>query len=285
MSLPGAVGGWGKDAESINMPIDDLVRPTTESARTIGAVAKGDLGQSMDLEVGGRPLKGEFLRSAKLVNTMIQQLSVFTPKVTRVAREVGTEGKLGVSGVRKAITDSVNQMVGNLTDLLAFTEVTSFDPNNSAIDANQVFDQVFINLEQAALDSGAQITRDGLPSVSVHNIYLQQFFQNLVGNALKYRRDGLVPRVHVSAHRQTEDWQFSIQDNGIGVASEHRERIFGVFKRLHSNGAKFVGNGIGLAICRRIVRHYGGRIWLESEVGQGTTFHFTCPCEASFHLS
>ena len=122
MSLPGAIGGWAKDSESINTLIDDLVRPTTEIARTIGAVAKGDLGQSMELEVDGRTLKGEFLRSAKLVNTMIEQLSVFTSEVTRVAREVGTEGKLGgqaqvkgVSGVWKDLTDSVNQMAGNLT--------------------------------------------------------------------------------------------------------------------------------------------------------------------------
>ncbi len=122
MTLPGAVGGWAGDADSINTLIDDLVRPTTEIARTIGAVAKGDLGQSMELEVDGRALKGEFLRSAKLVNTMIEQLSVFTSEVTRVAREVGTEGKLGgqaqvkgVSGVWKDLTDSVNQMAGNLT--------------------------------------------------------------------------------------------------------------------------------------------------------------------------
>src|SRR6202043_3859043 len=122
MTLPGALGGWAEEAESMNTLIDDLVRPTTESARTIGAVAKGDLGQSMDLEVDGRPLKGEFLRSAKLVNTMIEQLSVFTSEVTRGAREVGTEGKLGgqaqvkgVSGVWKDLTESVNQMAGNLT--------------------------------------------------------------------------------------------------------------------------------------------------------------------------
>ena len=122
MSLPGAVGEWAAKADSINTLIDDLVRPTTEVARTIGAVAKGDLGQSMELEVDGRALKGEFLRSAKLVNTMIEQLSVFTSEVTRVAREVGTEGKLGgqaqvkgVSGVWKELTDSVNQMAGNLT--------------------------------------------------------------------------------------------------------------------------------------------------------------------------
>src|ERR1700712_5165327 len=95
MAFPGAIGGGAEKVESINSLLDDLVRPTTEVARTIGAVAKGDLGQSMELEVDGRPLKGEFLRSAKLVNTMIEQLSVFTSEVTRVAREVGTEGKLG----------------------------------------------------------------------------------------------------------------------------------------------------------------------------------------------
>jgi len=122
MSLPGAVGEWANKVESINTLIDDLVRPTADVARTIGAVAKGDLEQSMDLEVDGRALKGEFLRSAKLVNTMIEQLSVFTSEVTRVAREVGTEGKLGgqaqvkgVSGVWKDLTESVNQMAGNLT--------------------------------------------------------------------------------------------------------------------------------------------------------------------------
>jgi HAMP domain-containing protein/signal transduction histidine kinase/DNA-binding response OmpR family regulator len=122
MSVPGAIGGWAQKVDSLNTLLDDLVRPTTEIARTIGAVAKGDLGQSMELEVDGRSLKGEFLRSAKLVNTMIEQLSVFTSEVTRVAREVGTEGKLGgqaqvkgVSGVWKDLTDSVNQMAGNLT--------------------------------------------------------------------------------------------------------------------------------------------------------------------------
>src|SRR5262245_11092887 len=122
MSVPGAVGGWADEVAAINTLIDDLVWPTTEVTRAVGAVAKGDLGQSMGLEVDGRPLEGEFLRSAKLVNKMIDQLSVFTSEVTRVAREVGTEGKLGgqaqvrgVSGVWKELTESVNQMAGNLT--------------------------------------------------------------------------------------------------------------------------------------------------------------------------
>ncbi|MCC7010295.1 MAG: HAMP domain-containing protein, partial [Acidobacteria bacterium] len=122
MAVPGVVGGWADEVAAINMLIDDLVWPTTEVTRAVGAVAKGDLGQSMALEVDGRPLEGEFLRSARLVNKMIDQLSVFTSEVTRVAREVGTEGKLGgqaqvrgVSGVWKELTESVNQMAGNLT--------------------------------------------------------------------------------------------------------------------------------------------------------------------------
>jgi len=122
MSVPGVIGGWADEVAAINMLIDDLAWPTTEVTRAVGAVAKGDLGQSMALEVDGRPLEGEFLRSARLVNSMIDQLSVFTSEVTRVAREVGTEGKLGgqaqvkgVSGVWKDLTESVNQMAGNLT--------------------------------------------------------------------------------------------------------------------------------------------------------------------------
>src|SRR6185295_9510288 len=122
MNVPEGVGGWADEVAAINILIDDLVWPTTEVTRAIGAVAKGDLGQSMALEVDGRELEGEFLRSARLVNKMIDQLSVFTSEVTRVAREVGTEGKLGgqaqvkgVSGVWKDLTESVNQMAGNLT--------------------------------------------------------------------------------------------------------------------------------------------------------------------------
>src|SRR5689334_1362618 len=122
MTLAGLSGGWADEVAALNTLIDDLVWPTTEVTRAVGAVAKGDLSQAMALEVDGRPLEGEFLRSARLVNNMIDQLSVFTSEVTRVAREVGTEGKLGgqaqvkgVSGVWKELTESVNQMAGNLT--------------------------------------------------------------------------------------------------------------------------------------------------------------------------
>jgi HAMP domain-containing protein len=116
-------GAWGEIETSINTLIDDMAWPTRQVTRAISAVAQGDLLQSVPLEVDGRPLEGEFLRSATIVNTMIQQLRVFTSEVTRVAREVGTDGKLGgqaqvleVSGVWKDLTDSVNSMASNLTD-------------------------------------------------------------------------------------------------------------------------------------------------------------------------
>ena len=120
--LPTATGGWNDCVESVNAMIGDLVQPTTEVARVIGAVAKGDLGQTMQIEIEGRPLRGEFLRIGKVVNTMVDQLNSFASEVTRVAREVGTEGKLGgqaqvkgVGGVWKGLTDNVNMMAANLT--------------------------------------------------------------------------------------------------------------------------------------------------------------------------
>src|SRR6195256_4347777 len=122
-SLPNARGFWADSVDSINSLIDDLVHPTSEVARVIGAVAQGDLSKSMALELDGRPLEGEFLRTAKTINKMVEQLGSFSAEVTRVAREVGTEGKLGgqakvkgVAGTWKDLTDSVNSMAGNLTD-------------------------------------------------------------------------------------------------------------------------------------------------------------------------
>jgi methyl-accepting chemotaxis protein len=122
MTLAGAEGDWEETVEAVNSMVDDLSRPTLEMGRVIGAVAKGDLSQAMPEEVYGRPLQGEYLRTAKLVNGMVEQLAAFSVEVIRVAREVGIEGKLGgqakvksVSGVWKELTESVNQMAGNLT--------------------------------------------------------------------------------------------------------------------------------------------------------------------------
>jgi light-regulated signal transduction histidine kinase (bacteriophytochrome) len=111
--------------------------------------------------------------------------------------------------------------------------------------------------------------------VRIHRTHLQQLFQNVIGNAIKYRGHES-PRVHVTAARQPGYWVFSIVDNGIGIAGEYHEHVFGLFKRLHTT-LEYSGTGIGLAICKRIVEQYHGRIWVESELGKGSTFRFTLP--------
>jgi light-regulated signal transduction histidine kinase (bacteriophytochrome) len=143
-------------------------------------------------------------------------------------------------------------------------------------DANKALADALANLAGAIEQSNAHVTHDSLPTVRVQAMHLQQLFQNLIGNSIKYRDPQRTPVVHVTAERRNNAWVFSVQDNGIGIAPEFKEQIFGLFTRLHnSNG--YSGTGIGLAICMRIVERHHGRIWVESEPGRGSTFRFSIP--------
>lgn len=161
-------------------------------------------------------------------------------------------------------------------DLLAYTQAASIEEDISeSREANIALERALSNLMESISQSGTCVTSDPLPSVRIREVHLQQLFQNLIGNAIKYRRDQ-PPRVHVSAKKKDGNWLFSVEDNGIGIHPESKEQIFGVFKRLHTND-KYAGTGIGLAICQRIAERYRGRIWVESEPGKGSTFFFTIP--------
>ena len=145
-------------------------------------------------------------------------------------------------------------------------------------DAHAAVTAALLNLSTVIEDTGASIEMGTLPTVEVPEIHLVQLFQNLIGNALKYRKqeypEGERPRIHIDAKPDAGGaWLFSVSDNGIGIDPEYLTQIFGIFKRLH--GAAFEGTGIGLALCQKIVERAGGRIWAESEPGKGTTFFFT----------
>jgi len=165
-----------------------------------------------------------------------------------------------------------------LRDLRAYTQASTMEQEPTEdIDAGKILDQALLNLDTAIKDSGASIARSDLPLVRLHEFQLQQLFQNLIGNAIRYRTDA-PPKIQVAARRQGKEWLFSVQDNGIGIDPRYKEQVFGIFKRLHST-AEYPGTGMGLAICQRIVERAGGRIWVESQPGQGSTFFFTVPCK------
>jgi PAS domain S-box-containing protein len=163
-------------------------------------------------------------------------------------------------------------------DLLAYTRASMAEITEQTVDASEALKLVLETLAEPVRESGAVIQADVLPEVNMGSLHLQQVFQNLIGNAIKYR-SAEVPRIHVSVERGSEAWRFSVRDNGIGIDPEFKEKIFGVFKRL-SHDKRYSGTGIGLAICQRIVERYGGRIWVESELGRGAVFYFTVPRHA-----
>ncbi len=172
------------------------------------------------------------------------------------------------------IIDDAKRMQMLIKDLLDYSRISAkiaFRPANCSV----ALEQAISNLRSAIEESGAEVTYDSLPVVMGDEAQLSRLFQNLIGNAIKFRsREPL--KVHVSAKREGEEWMFSIRDTGIGIDPKQTERIFVIFQRLHAR-QEYPGTGIGLAICKKIVERHGGRIWVESEPGKGTTFYFTIP--------
>lgn len=172
--------------------------------------------------------------------------------------------------------DGVNRMQALINDLLAYSRVGSRGDNLEATNMNELFDRVLLSLGPAIEETGATVAREDLPVIRADPGQMAQVLQNLIANAMKFRKPDVVPNVSVSARRDPEGWVFSVADNGIGIAAEYADRIFVLFQRLHSRD-EYSGTGIGLAICKKIVERHGGRIWFDSEPGRGTTFHFLIP--------
>jgi PAS domain S-box-containing protein len=235
--------------------IDDQKRVEDELRRTNQDLEQFAFSASHDLQ--------EPLRSIKIYSELLMRTC---------GHAIDTQGQEILTYLQSGAT----RMEMLVRDLLSYTQVAKFENVAEPADAGNALASALATLDRAVTETGARITADPLPPIRVHGMHLQQLFQNLIGNAIKYRSPERAPVVHVTAERQSGQWIFGVIDNGIGIEPEYKEKIFGLFKRLHTND-EYSGTGIGLAICRRIVDRYHGRIWVESEPGKGSTFRFILP--------
>jgi PAS domain S-box-containing protein len=173
------------------------------------------------------------------------------------------------------IVDAAARMQKLITDLLTYSRTGHGGAEMVEVDCNKVIQQLVDSLAATIKSAGGQVTFDQLPVITAHESSMTQLFQNLIGNALKFRSEQ-PPCIHVSARQGDGEWVFSVSDNGIGFEPQYNQRIFMIFQRLHARD-KYAGTGIGLSICKKIVENLGGRIWVESEPGRGSTFTFTVP--------
>ena len=171
--------------------------------------------------------------------------------------------------------DGATRMQVLINDLLAYSRVGRVGRPMEPVDCNRVIEYALADLETSIEQDQAKITADPLPMVMGELGQLTQVFENLLGNGIKFHGE-VSPRIHVSAERDSDFWQFSVSDNGIGIEPQYWERIFLIFERLHERTA-YPGTGIGLAITRKIIERHGGHIWVKSEYGAGTQFLFTLP--------
>ncbi len=185
--------------------------------------------------------------------------------------------KLGADGGKllNYVVAAGQRMADLIEDLLSYARASADDREPaSPVDANRQLEIALENLKALVVESGAIITHDPLPVLSINATSLVQIFQNLVGNAIRYRGQE-TPRIHIAARDQGSSWQFSCKDNGLGIPPEYQTLIFEPFKRLH--GTERPGSGIGLSVCKRIIERHNGKIWVESQLNEGSTFFFSVP--------
>jgi len=171
--------------------------------------------------------------------------------------------------------DGASRMQVLINDLLELSRVTTKASEPEPTDSEFILNQVLSNLELYIKQNRVTVSHDPLPQIIADSTQLAQVFQNLIANVIKYHNEE-TPKINISAEKKASEWVFSVQDNGIGIDPQYSEKIFEVFKRLHKK-EEYPGTGIGLAICKKIIERHSGRIWVESELGNGSTFYFTLP--------
>ncbi|HLY62960.1 MAG TPA: PAS domain S-box protein [Terriglobia bacterium] len=264
-----------RDATERIVGVSRITRDITERVRAAERVAQlnADLQNTVQsLALANRDLE----RFAFVASHDLQEpLRMITAYAQLLVKNYPAQGDQEATTFVGNIVDGTRRMRELLGDLLAYSEIGArLEDPPEAVDLNQVMESVRQNLKASIDENRALVISDRLPTVRGHQSHFIQLFQNLIGNALKYKGDD-PPRIQVTVQEADSHLRFAVSDNGIGIAPEDREKIFEVFRRLH--GKDVAGTGIGLAICQRVVERYAGRIWVESQVGQGSMFVFTLP--------
>jgi PAS domain S-box-containing protein len=273
----------GRRKDGTEFPIEIMLSPlasaegilVTAAIRNISARKKSE----KELEVANQVLEESNLELKQFAYVASHDLQSPLRSITGFLQLLQQEyqGKLDEQAqdwIRRTVR-AVARMQTLIRDLLSYSRVDARSGPLTQIPFLDIVNDALILLESSIRDSGGQVTWGELPIVMGDRSQLVQLLQNLIGNGLAYRSDK-PPDIHISAKRSGKDWIFSVRDNGIGIDPKHYDQIFEIFKRLHSQ-KDHPGTGIGLAVCRRVVNRHGGKIWVESEPGHGSTFHFTIP--------
>ena len=229
-------------------------RALSKSNRDLKQIAEGLTASNAELEQFAYIASHDLQEPLRMVSSYCQLLE------RRYSTVLDEDGKEFI----KFAVEGAARMKVLISDLLTCSRVGTEKADHQEVECGEVFDSAIANLQAAIAESGAVITRVDLPRVKGDATQLTQVFQNLTGNAIKYRGES-APRVHIGAERRNGTWTFSVKDNGIGIEPRYAERVFGIFERLHGN-YEYAGTGIGLAVCKKIVERHGGSIWLDSLV-------------------
>ena len=274
----------GRHSDGSDFPIEIMLTPRESAEGVLTIISVRDLTERKAAERLLAATAAELKRSNEELG---QFASIASHDLQEPLRMVASYAKLLAANYHGRLdsdadefiafaVDGCDRMQQMIEDLLIYSRAGSERPALTNISSEDTLREALVNLRAAVQESGAVVTHDLLPEIMMHKAQLTQIFQNLIGNAIKYHRVG-IPRVHVSALAQDGgQCTFSVRDNGLGIDAKEFARIFVLFQRLHPR-EEFTGTGIGLSICKKVLERLGGNIWVESTVGEGSTFHFAVP--------
>lgn len=255
-----------KQPQKLKIHVEEKTKDLDELNKVLEERAQELIASNRELEQFAYVASHDLQEPLRMVTNFLSQLE---KKYSAALDEKG----------RQYIYFAVNgaqRMRAIILDILEFSKVGKYEGKLENIDVNKVIDELCLIQQKVIEEKNATITYADLPKITFYLSPLQQVFQNLIVNALKYSKSNESPRVSIIAKDLGEKWQFSVRDNGIGIAQEYLDKIFVIFQRLHTT-EQYSGTGVGLAIVKKIIENFGGAVWVESEVGVGTVFHFTLP--------